>query len=126
MTYRTILVHIDGHAACERRIAVAARLAGKLGARVTGLAIVPPLELPQALRSHGGAKKILGEEWEKSRKAARALTADFVKRALASGAPRADATVAEAEPLRALERAAHGSDLLVLGQPDPDDLGALG
>lgn len=126
MTYKSILVPIDGSPAGARRIEVAARLAADHGAHLRGLAIVPPLELPQRLRSHPAAKAILEQEREKALAGAEALVKGFPQQARAAGAPSADAALAESEALEALSAAARSVDLVVLGQPDPDDLGALG
>ena len=126
MTYKSILVHIDGTPAAERRIDVAARLAAAHGARLEGVALVQPLDLPQRLRSHPGAKAILTEEYEKSRAAARQMAQAFAEQARAAGAAGANARVVEAEPVEGMQAAARAADLVVLGQPGADDLGALG
>lgn len=126
MSYKSILVAIDGSAENDRCVEVAARLAGEHHGHLTGLAIVPPLELPQRLRSHPGAKAILTEEFEKALAAAHTLAAAFPERARAAGAPSADARVVEAEAFEGLAAAARTADLVVLGQPRKDDLGALG
>lgn len=126
MSYKSILVAIDGSAENDRCVEVAARLAGEHGGHLAGLAIVPPLELPQRLRSHPGAKAILTEEFEKALAAANALVAAFPERARASGAHSADARVAKSEAFAGLAAAARTADLVVLGQPAEDDLGALG
>jgi nucleotide-binding universal stress UspA family protein len=126
MTYKSILVHLDGSPEGERRIAVAARLAAAFEARLEGVAIVAPLELPQRLRSHPGAKAILTEEYEKSKAAAQALVEEFAAKAKAAGAPGSRARVVEADPVPALVSAARTADLLVLSQPRADDLGPLG
>ena len=126
MSYRSILVHLDATPEAQRRMAVAAQLAARLDAHLAGLLIVAPLELPQRLRSHPGAKAMLAEELKKSLAAAGVLAKSFPARARAAGAASADAKVAEAEPLAALAAAARGADLLVIGQPGPDDIGALG
>ena len=126
MSYRSILVHLDAAAATDRRVAVAGRLAKQFDAHLAGLVVVAPLELPQRLRSHPGAKAMLKQEFEKSLAAAKAVAKAFPARARAAGAPSAEARVAEAEPLAAIGAAARSADLLVLGQPVEDDLGALG
>ena len=126
MSYKSILVAIDGSAENDRCVEVAARLAGEHHGHLTGLAIVPPLELPQRLRSHPGAKAILTEEFEKALVAANTLVAAFPARARAAGAHSADAKVAESEAFEGLAAAARTADLVVLGQPARDDLGALG
>lgn len=126
MTYKSILVPIDGSDASARRVEVAARLAADHEAHVSGLAIVPPLDLPQRLRSHPGAKAILQQEQGKALAAAAALVQAFAPEARAAGAPSADARLVEGEALEALCAAARAVDLVVLSQPDPDDIGALG
>lgn len=126
MSYKSILVATDGSAENDRCVEVAARLAGEHHGHLTGLAIVPPLELPQRLRSHPGAKAILTAEFEKALVAANALVAAFPERARAAGAHSADAKVVESEAFEGLAAAAHTADLVVLGQPAKDDLGALG
>ncbi len=125
MAYKCILVHIDGRPDSARRIEAAAALATEFGARLTGIAVVPPLHLPQRLRSHPGAKAILKEEFEKSLASARGFARDFEKKAKAAGIP-AESIVAEDEPVRALTRATHCVDLVVVGKPGEDDVGALG
>ena len=126
MTYKSILVHIDGTPAAERRIGVAAKLAAAHGARLEGVAIVQPLELPQRLRSHPGAKAIMTEEYEKSRAAAQKMAQAFAAQARGAGAATASGRVVEAEPVEGLQAAARAADLVVLGQPGADDLGAFG
>jgi len=125
MSYKNILVYIDGSAESERRTEVAARLAADSGANLAGLVIVAPLEVPQRLRSPQG-KAVLTKEFEKSLAAAQALARSFPARSRAAGAPSAGAEVAQAEPLEALAAAARTADLVVIGQPDPDDQGILG
>lgn len=126
MTYKSILVPIDGSEESERRIGVAARLAADFHAHLVALAIVAPLELPQRLRSHPGVNKILKVEFEKALGAARALAKSFPARAREAGAPSAEARLAEADPIEAIQAAARSADLVVVSQPEPDDIGALG
>lgn len=126
MTYKSILVPIGSSPQTARRVEVAGRIAALLGAQVSGIAIVAPLELPQRLRSHPGAKAILKEEFEKALANAKGIARDFPASARAAGAPAAVARVAEAGPEEALATAARAADLVVLSQPDADDIGALG
>ncbi|MFS8116106.1 universal stress protein [Rhizobium jaguaris] len=44
--YRDLLVHVDGSKAGRRRVDFAAELANRLGARLTGLHVTPPPEVP--------------------------------------------------------------------------------
>lgn len=126
MSYKSILVPIDGSKEADRRLEVAAGLASIFEAHLTGIRVVAPLELPQRLRSNPRAKAILKEEFEKALATAKELVRKFPETARAAGAPRADARIAQAEPLEALASAARSADLLVLSQPHADDIGALG
>jgi nucleotide-binding universal stress UspA family protein len=125
MSYKSILVPIDGSPQSKRRIEVAARLAAAFQAELTGIAIVPPLELPQRRRSPG-VKAVLTEEFAKSLAHAESLVQAFPEQARAAGAPVANAKVVQGEPGQALAGASHAADLVVLSQPDADDVGALG
>jgi nucleotide-binding universal stress UspA family protein len=44
--FRDLLVHVDGSEAGRRRVQVAVDLAARLGARLTGLHVTPPVEVP--------------------------------------------------------------------------------
>lgn len=126
MTYKSILVPIDGSPEAERRTRVAAQLAAAFDAQLTGIAIVPPLDLPQRLRSHPGAKAVLKDEFQKELALAQQQAHAFPVSARLAGATRVESRVAEAEPVDALLTAAGSVDLLVLGQPGADDIGVLG
>lgn len=125
MSYKSILVCIDGSAESGRLTEVAARLAADFGANLTGLAIVAPLEVPQRLRSPP-AKAVLTEEFEKALAAAQERAKSFTARAHAAGVATAAAEVVQAEPLEALAAAGRTADLVVIGQPDSDDQGIFG
>jgi nucleotide-binding universal stress UspA family protein len=96
-----------------------------LQADLAGIAIVAPLDLPPRLRGPG-PKAVLTEEFDKSLATAEALAQAFAADARAAGAPRADAKVVQGDPLEALSAAAQAADLVVVSQPDADDVGLLG
>jgi nucleotide-binding universal stress UspA family protein len=48
--YRDILVHVDGRTAGRRRVQFAFDLATRSGARVTGLHVTPPAEVPSRFK----------------------------------------------------------------------------
>jgi len=125
MSYKSILVPIDGSPQSTRRVAVAARIAAAFQADLAGIAIVAPLELPSRLRGPG-AKAVLTDEFEKSLAKAELLAQAFAAPARAAGAPGAEAKVVQGEPVAALTTAAQAADLVVLSQPDADDVGILG
>lgn len=125
MSYKSILVPIDGSPQGTRRVAVAARIAAAFQADLAGIAIVAPLELPSRLRGPG-PKAVLTEEFDKSVANAESLAQAFPGQARAAGAPVAAAKVVQGEPVDALTAAAQAADLIVLSQPDADDVGILG
>lgn len=125
MSYKSILVPIDGGPQSKRRVAVAARIAASFQAELVGIAIVPPLDLPPRLRGPG-PKAVLTEEFDKSLANAELKVKAFAAEARAAGAPTASAKVVQAEPVEAVTAAAQAADLVVLSQPDADDVGILG
>ena len=125
MSYKSILVPIDGSPQSRRRVAVAARLAAAFQAELVGIAIVPPLELPPRLRGPG-PKAVLTEEFDKALATAESMAQAFAAEARAAGAPSASAKVVQEEPVEAVTAAAQTADLVVLSQPDADDVGILG
>lgn len=126
MSYKSILVPIDGSPQSERRVAVAANLAAAFQAHLSGISVVAPLELPQRLRSHPGAKAMLKEEFEKSLAHAESVVRAFPELARNAGAASADARVVQGEPVHSLLAASRTADLVVMSQPDADDVGAFG
>jgi nucleotide-binding universal stress UspA family protein len=126
MSWKSILVHVDGRPGSRARIDLAARIAKQVGAGLAGIAVVAPMDLPQRLRSNPGVKRILGAEWRKAKAAAAGFAEEFAAQAGAAGFPKARATVVEGDAAQVLARAARAHDLVVLQQPGPDDLGALG
>src|SRR5512134_1384977 len=92
MSYKSILVPIDGSPQSHRRIAVAARLAAAFQADLTGIAVVAPLDLPPRVSSPG-AKALLTEEFDKSLANAQSLVKAFAAEARAAGAATAQARV---------------------------------
>lgn len=126
MAYKKILVYLDIQADPTSRAAYCARLASAMNAKLEGLAIVPPLRLPQTLRSRKQVRDLLERELKGALKDARAAAQAFAAAAQRTGGPAVAASVAEANPVEELELRSRYFDLLVLSHPGPDDLGVLG
>lgn len=126
MAYKRLLALLDHRAHAQARAAYCAKLARALGARLEGLALVPPLEVPQKLRSREPAIDLLKKELAGSMDDMRAVAEAFAATARAEGAVSAKAAAVEGDPLGELEARAKFFDLIVLGQPDSDDMGMFG
>ena len=122
MTIRDILVHLDAAPAAQARLELAAALARRHGARLTGLVVIDIALPPIATPDGGGAA--LGPLLDAMRRDAlveaegiRTRFEDTMARIGVAGEWRI------AEGLSAEHVARHGrtADLIVLGQPDPED-----
>jgi nucleotide-binding universal stress UspA family protein len=120
MTYRSIFVHVDDSESCDRRLAVAARLARKYPAELQGGYLVPAREFTPftAAVLPGGVVERRLRETDDAQHAAEArfhaAAQDAGVTALAWRAP-------AGEPLGAAILQARYSDLAVIGQPSRDD-----
>jgi len=126
LPWRRMLVHLDGSPRSAERLALARRLAGRAGATLVAMHAVTPVwaEMPMSALGDAGAGVLLQEAEAERRRGARAV---YDREAARPGAPMHwhDATdltdtgwgaAATAFSARAL-----CSDLVVLGQRDPQD-----
>lgn len=124
MALKDLLVHLDGSIQSEARLRIAAELARRHGAQLTGLHVVPPLSLPALPIEAVGAdvatfESVLGQ-WGERRVADTRRAEDFfwdqIRRNGIEGEFRtADGAVAEITALHA-----RYADLCVVGQREPD------
>jgi nucleotide-binding universal stress UspA family protein len=126
MTYGSILVPIDDHPAAAGSISAAIQLAVAFGARVEGLAIVPPLAVPLRLRPRQSAAALMKKEWERDKQEARAGIKRFEALAKRAGVAFAQGSSIEGDADAVLARHARTADLVVLPLPGADDIGMLG
>ncbi|MCW7540900.1 universal stress protein [Aquabacterium sp. A7-Y] len=115
MSYKTLLVHLDDTPRCATRVRIAAALAALHGSHLVGLAPTGLVNLPAEV---GWA--VLGDLQEELRRSATQLADGFAHQAGSSGLVSFEASVLEDEPLPAVVMRARCSDLVVLGQTDPD------
>lgn len=124
MQMRDILLVLHGANAGERRLAITLALAHRHGARVTGfcpLDLVAPPRQAIELVGYGEAMLTDREVAQPSKVAERAEQIEAVFRAgLAESGLTGAWLTGDADPPQALVRLAHHSDLVVIGQPDPD------
>jgi nucleotide-binding universal stress UspA family protein len=124
MQIRDILLVLHGANAGEQRLAITMALAHRQGARVTGFcpldAVAPPRPAIE-LAGYGEAMLTDQETVQPSKAAERAAQLEEVFRAALAESGLAGAwIVGDADPPRTLISLAHHSDLVVVGQPDPD------
>jgi nucleotide-binding universal stress UspA family protein len=126
MSYGSILVPIDDHPAAAGSIAAALQLAVAFGARVQGVAIVPPLKVAQRLRPRQSAAALMKKEWEHDKQEARAGIKRFEAQAKKAGVAFAEGLCVEGDFVSLMARHARTADLVVLPLPGEDDIGVLG
>ena len=123
----SILVHLDDDTdGCARRLQAAQRVAAAHGARLDTLYAVTPsvLQNPYAFTVETGAASLLIGAEAAQRERARSVFEHA--RARAGGLPGVSWHEARGEPVAAIVRRGWASDLLVLGQHDPDAEGRSG
>jgi nucleotide-binding universal stress UspA family protein len=122
MSYKTVLVHLDTSERCAVRGKMGIDLARSYGAHLVGLTIMAPLAIPGSARTEL-IIRMLTEQWEKDRSQLVAVGAMFPDRARAAGVGEAEHRAALGEPERVLCVHARYADLLIIGQPDPEQKG---
>ncbi len=131
LPWRRLLVHLDGSPRSAERLALARRLAGRAGATLLAMHAVTPVwaEMPMSALGDAGAGVLLQEAEAERRRGARGL---YDREAMRPGAPMRwhDATelgnTGWGAATTAFSARALCSDLVVLGQRDPEDALAWG
>jgi nucleotide-binding universal stress UspA family protein len=131
LPWRRLLVHLDGSPRSAERLALARRLAGQAGATLLAMHAVTPVwaEMPMSALGDAGAGVLLQEAEAERRRGARSL---YDREAMRPGAPMRwhDATELGDSGWGTATTAFGGralcSDLVVLGQRDPEDALAWG
>lgn len=120
MSYKTVLVPLDGSLRCAARVALAARFASAQGRHLVGLA---PTGLPDVIVTMNSAVPDAVECIQLSatylRERAETVARAFERQAVAAGVVSYEARVVEDEPLDAVVRLGRCCDLVVIGQTDP-------
>lgn len=123
MTYRTVMVALDGSPACSARVDVAIGLAKDFDAHLIGLAPTGLVEAP----SEPEAAAVLVESgpsaWGLLMEAAEAAATAFRQHCVASRLTSFEAVAEQASVANCIAERAHCADLLVMSQPDPDQPG---
>jgi nucleotide-binding universal stress UspA family protein len=126
MKLRDLLVLIDGSKRCQAVLALAIRMARQHDAHLTGicpLSLLFPFDPRFAVSEYAGSlamRDALDQLETEAEEAARKLEADFHEQ-LRLNDVRGDWQVLRGAVAEAVARRARSSDLLVLGQSDPDN-----
>lgn len=122
MTYKNLLVQLDSTKACEKRVAAALELADRFDAHLVGLYVSPELSVPAFIEAHL-SEELRRVQVEMRRERVEAVITRFEEAAQRFGrtveSRRASAFIDDIPDVLAL----HGrySDLVILGQHDPED-----
>jgi nucleotide-binding universal stress UspA family protein len=124
MSYKTILVHVDESRHVARRVELAANIAAREDALLAGLAIAQIPDLPFDPITFDPANAYVDPQAEVPRQRATAQLEEFEELAREIGAASIEARLEENKTADDLALQARYTDLVVLGQHDPDDLGS--
>jgi len=119
MAIKDILVHVDNSRACSARLNAATRFAQRCEAHLTGLYVVPRYQIPVYAEIPIGQEVIeegMKAMWERADKCQE--TSEELVQSLGSSL---EWRALEGDYLGVLTENARYSDLLILGQPNPDD-----
>jgi nucleotide-binding universal stress UspA family protein len=120
MEFKNILIHLDHSSGCQNRLAAAFELARNFDARITGLFVVPDYVVPSYVEAQISVD-VITEVTEKALARARDTLAEYQKLADEAGVSM-QGHVLEGQLIPILREHSKYSDLLLLGQDQPDDL----
>ncbi len=120
MTYRDILVHLEGTDADGPRARFAAKLAVQHDALLIGLHVTPPWSLPPYMAMAVDAGLV--EAQQAQLKAQADAAGEHFKAAVDAEGARAEWRSVDGDPARETCRHARYCDLTVTGQADPEDI----
>lgn len=122
MTYKSLQVHVDNTASCEKRLHVAVEMAIKLNAHLTGVYTrhwthLPNYMMPVNSQRLKNIEANYKKEMDDMENAAKAMFTEVTLQHEVS----AIWHCVTGDAYSALTNEAHYSDLLILGQPEPED-----
>jgi nucleotide-binding universal stress UspA family protein len=122
MSYKSILVHVDGSPHLYRRAEIAARIAAEYDAHLIGLAVSSlPVDILYDPLIVNPANPYIEPLLQVPRQRAEAALADFVDMARQYHTGTIETRLEENESAQEVSLQARYCDLVVLGQYDPDD-----
>lgn len=119
MSYKDLVVHQNDAAANGRNLDMALALARHFDAHLTGVHVLSYPTVPGIGQAEVPVE-IIQQRYEEIRKEAEAQRAAFDDRIDREGV-KGEFRIMEGDPVEAMALCAHYSDLVVVGQPDPDN-----
>jgi nucleotide-binding universal stress UspA family protein len=119
MDIKNILLHLDHSSGCQNRLQTAFAMASNYDALITGLFVVPDYVVPSYVEAQISVD-LITDVTEKALARARDTLSEYQKMAAAAGVAM-DAHVVEGQVIPILREHSKYSDLLMLGQDQPDD-----
>ena len=119
MDFKNLLLHLDHSSGCKNRLELTFALAKKYDALITGLFAVPDYVVPSYVEAQISVD-LITDVTERALARATEAMADYRKLADDAGV-RMDAHVIEGQVIPILREHSKYSDLLILGQDNPDD-----
>ncbi len=119
MDFKNILLHLDHSSGCENRLQVAFALAKNYDAVITGLFVVPDYVVPSYVEAQISVD-LITDVTEKALARAREKLSSYQQMADEAGV-KLEAHVLEGQVIPILREHSKYSDLLLLGQDQPDD-----
>ena len=119
MGYKTILVHLDERARPQQCLQLGFQLAGRFDAHLVALFALDAMRIPSYALAEAG--RVVEEiETRRRQEAARAAESEF-RQAERRAAAKAEWRLSMDDALRAVRLSARYADLVIAGQPEPDD-----
>jgi nucleotide-binding universal stress UspA family protein len=119
VSYKTILVHVDARPRCAERIALAFTLASRFDAHLIALCALERSRIPSYALAEAG-EVLLEIERRRRAETVRAAEAEFRAAERRAGG-KAEWRVSNDDPAAALGVSARYADLVIAGQPEPED-----
>ena len=119
MDFKNLLLHLDHSSGCQNRLEITFALAKKHDALITGLFVVPDYVVPSYVEAQISVD-LITDVTEKALARASETLSGYQKMADEAGV-RMDAHVVEGQVIPILREHSKYSDLLLLGQDQPDD-----
>ena len=119
MTIKNLLVHIDHSEACKHRVNTAIDLAKKYDARLAALFVVPDYFVPAYVEAQLSADVIVQINDQAREQAEEAMS--LIRQQIAESGLSADIYIEEGGLINILTDYARYTDLVILGQSQPDD-----
>lgn len=118
MSYRDITVHLTLDPRNADRITLAIAMARRFGARVSGLYTVPPPNVPYYMGEYIPTE-LIQKQMDEAQVASKQAHETFLKACTDAGIEHRW-LASELAPVEALRTTARASDLVIVGQPDPN------